>query len=43
MSWITPIALIVIVTFAGAFGLCEWLVRRNAGRSRGRDDTSAMG
>ena len=41
MSWIAITALIVVVSFICAYGLCEWLAVRR-GRSHG-DDNSAMG
>jgi hypothetical protein len=41
MSWITITALIVIASFACAYGLGEWVALRRS-RSHG-DDTSAMG
>jgi uncharacterized membrane protein len=42
MSWPLLTALILIVAFACAFGVCEWFAGRRADRRRD-DDHSAMG
>ena len=41
MSWIAVTALIVVISFACAYGLSEWLAIRR-GRAQG-DDGSAIG
>ena len=38
MSWIVITSVILIATFACAYGLCEWIARR-----RPRGDDASMG